>query len=143
MSNYRTRYARQEAVRRLAIDEPSLSTRAMAARLGLSKDTVRRDLAQLRRDGRLTQRNPDGRQTAEVARAITALVPGKPGARVVVSVTHHYTEPGRPSFATWTGTPDDLAGRILEAVTPTSGDAAQITAAVYAALAPFLTGGRG
>ncbi|MGW5123013.1 DeoR family transcriptional regulator [Streptomyces sp. NPDC004069] len=44
MSAATTRQLRRERVRQLAQSEPELSHRAIAARLGLSKDTVRRDL---------------------------------------------------------------------------------------------------
>lgn len=141
MRKYRTRDARQEDVLLLALDEPALSVRAMAKRLELSKDTVRRDLAELRRDRRLVHRDPERRQLAEVSQAITSLVPGEPGDRVVVSVTHHYTQPGRPSLATWTGTPEGLAERILSTLTLPEDQADRIAEAVRAALAPASTGG--
>lgn len=141
MSGHRTRYARQESVRRLALEEPSLSVRGMARRLGLAKDTVRRDLAELRQTGRLSQRTAEGRRSAEVAGAIASVVPGKRGHRVLVGVTHYYSEPGRPSHATWTGSPEELAERICAAVTLDGDQAERITAAVHAALAPLLQGG--
>ncbi|MGW1892127.1 helix-turn-helix domain-containing protein [Streptomyces sp. NPDC002004] len=51
------RAARRAAVRQLADAEPQLSARQIAARLGLSKDTVRRDLDALR------QTAPDAART--------------------------------------------------------------------------------
>jgi DNA-binding Lrp family transcriptional regulator len=54
VNSYKTRQARRESVRQLALEEPGLSAREMARRLALSKDTVRRDLEQLQQDKQLT-----------------------------------------------------------------------------------------
>ncbi|WP_406168912.1 DeoR family transcriptional regulator [Streptomyces sp. NBC_00996] len=49
---------RRALVRQLADQDPTLSTRAIAAQIGVSKDTVRRDLDEMRREQ--TQPAPDG-----------------------------------------------------------------------------------
>lgn len=56
------RELRRKRVAQLRRDEPDLSVRAMAQRLGLSRDTVRRDLEELERQG--AQSAPPGREGA-------------------------------------------------------------------------------
>lgn len=134
MKRYRTRHDRRDGVRRLALAEPTLSVRAMARRLELSKDTVRRDLAELRHEGRLELTAAADQRLAEVAQAIAAVVPGAPGDRITVSVSHHHSGPAGPWCDSWTGTPEGLAERILAAVPLTDVQAEQILAAVRTAL---------
>ncbi|MEU2992557.1 DeoR family transcriptional regulator [Streptomyces griseoincarnatus] len=123
-------------MRRLAQAEPTLSVRAMARRLQLSKDTVRRDLAALQQEG--LRRQPAGVANeglrGEIGRAIASVVPGKPGHVVTVSVVHHHSGPTGAWADSWTGTPEALAERILAAVSLTDTQADQIVAAVRTAL---------
>ncbi|MFD6035278.1 DeoR family transcriptional regulator [Streptomyces griseoincarnatus] len=136
VKKYRTRHDRRDSVRQLAQAEPTLSVRAMARRLQLSKDTVRRDLAALQKEGLLKQPagTADEGQRAEVARAIASVVPGTPGHIVTVSVVHHHSRPSGAWADSWTGTPEALAERILATVSLTDAQADQIVAAVRTAL---------
>lgn len=52
------RRLRREELRRLTTDEPGLSRRKLAKRLGVSKDTVRRDLEALAHEEELTDAPP-------------------------------------------------------------------------------------
>jgi DeoR/GlpR family transcriptional regulator of sugar metabolism len=55
---------RRALVRQLVENDPTLSQRAIAAQLGVSKDTVRRDLEEMSRAQNPTQSNPGAAEPA-------------------------------------------------------------------------------
>jgi hypothetical protein len=114
----------------------------MAERLGLSKDTVRRDLAVIEEEDRRRRHGSD-HLAAEVARVIADLVPGgaEDSVTVIVSVLRTRVESGGPWCESWTGTPQDLAQRILAEVSLTDERIEEILAAVRAVLVRRQRGG--